>query len=132
MKEVMAIIRPNKMNATKQALVDSGIPSFTAAMVMGCGKRTLDKELAEAIYIGSIESTEMLPIIAKGPAYMPKRMITIVVPDKMVSNVIKIIIEINKTGSPGDGKIFVMPILDVIRVRTGESGEEAVDEMKGV
>ncbi|UKL13672.1 P-II family nitrogen regulator [Dissulfurimicrobium hydrothermale] len=132
MKEVLAIIRPNRMNVTKQALVGAGIPSFTAAMVMGRGKRTLDKELVEAIYTGSVESDEMLPLIAKGPACMPKRMISMVVPDQMVSSVVKIITEINQTGSPGDGKIFVMPMLDVVRVRTGESGESAIDEMKGI
>ena len=133
MKEVLAIIRQNRMNATKQALANAGIPSFTAAMVMGRGRRALDRELVEAIDgTGSVDSTEMLPLIGQGPALMPKRMISMIVPDKMVPGIVKTIIETNQSGSPGDGKIFVLPVTDVVRVRTGQSGENAIDEMKGL
>jgi len=131
MKEIMAIIRQNKINATKTALIENGFPSFTATKVMGRGKKSLDKALLEAMEKSQVDAPEMLPLIAKGPTLMPKRMISLVVPDDVVPNVVKIIIESNKTGNPGDGKIFVMPVSDVVRVRTGETGENAVDEMKG-
>lgn len=131
MKEIMAIIRQNKINATKTALIENGFPSFTATKVMGRGKKSLDKALLEAMEKSQVEAPEMLPLIAKGPALMPKRMISLVVPDDVVPSVVKIIIDSNKTGNPGDGKIFVMPVSDVVRVRTGEVGENAVDEMKG-
>lgn len=131
MKEVMAIIRMNKINATKSALVDAGFPAFTANKVMGRGKKALDKELVKAIDSGAMDGADALPMIARGPSLMPKRLISLIVPDECVKDVVKTIMDTNKTGNPGDGKIFVMPILDVVRVRTGEAGGTAVDEMTG-
>ena len=61
----------------------------------------------------------------RGKLY-PKRMITVVVPDKEVKTVVETIIEANKTGKPGDGKIFVLPIGDAVRVRTAETGEKSI------
>ena len=57
---------------------------------------------------------------------MPKRMLTIIVPDDAVTKLVKEIMKVNKTGKPGDGKIFVSPIEGAIRVRTGEFGGEAI------
>ena len=59
---------------------------------------------------------------------MSKRMISVVVPDNLVRVATKTIIEVNRTGNPGDGKIFVMPIREAIRVRTGETDDAALDE----
>jgi len=61
----------------------------------------------------------------RGKLY-PKRMITVVVPDKEVKAVVKTLIEVNQTGKPGDGKIFVLPVGDAVRVRTAETGEKSI------
>ncbi|TLM97675.1 P-II family nitrogen regulator, partial [bacterium] len=67
--------------------------------------------------------------LSMGPRLIAKRMISLVVPDVSVPGVVKILIETNQTKSAGDGKIFVLPISDAYRVRTGEAGEAAVSEM---
>ena len=59
---------------------------------------------------------------------IPKRMLSIVLPDALVSTVVKTIISTNKTGKSGDGKIFVMPVMDSVRIRTGENGNTVLDE----
>jgi nitrogen regulatory protein PII 2 len=58
---------------------------------------------------------------------IPKRMINVIVPDKLVKTVVSTVIKENQTGKSGDGKIFIMPVADSIRVRTGESGDETLD-----
>ncbi len=131
MKEILAIIRMNKINATKEALVEAGFPAFTACKVAGRGKRPLDQQMVEAMVQDPEVSTEVLPLLALGPRLLPKRMISLVVPDELVGKVVDKLIQVNRTGNPGDGKIFVLPISDVARVRTGQTGEAAVDEMTG-
>jgi nitrogen regulatory protein PII 2 len=64
--------------------------------------------------------------LPKVAMYVPKRLLTIVVPDDVVTKIVKEIVKINKTGKPGDGKIFVSPIDGAVRVRTGEVGGEAI------
>ena len=125
MKEVMAIVRMNKMNVTKQALADAGIASFTARKVMGRGKGKVDYLLLKGAQEGYEEAISQL---VPGPKLIPKRLITVVVPDAMVSTVVNTIIAVNQTGSPGDGKIFVAPITETYRVRTGERDDAALDE----
>jgi nitrogen regulatory protein PII 2 len=125
MKEVLAIVRMNKMNATKQALADAGIASFTARKVMGRGKGKVDYLLLKGAQEGFEEAISQL---APGPKLIPKRMISVVVPDPMVSAVVETIIEVNCTGAPGDGKVFVMPVCEAYRVRTGERDDVALDE----
>ncbi len=129
MKEVVAVIRINKMNQTKEALVQAGFPAFTATKVMGRGKKALDQNLVAAIEENPEDSLDALSLVAQGPRLMPKRMVKLVVPDSAVSEVVETIIKVNQTNSPGDGKIFVLPVSDVVRVRTGETGEQAIDEM---
>jgi nitrogen regulatory protein PII 2 len=124
-KEVMAIIRMNKMNQTKRALADAGIVSFTAHKVVGRGKGKVDYLLMKGAEAGCEEAIVQL---GPGPKLIPKRLLDVVVPDELVSSVVRTIIETNQTGNPGDGKVFVMPVLDAFRVRTGESGEAALDE----
>lgn len=126
MKEVLAIIRMNKMNETKRALADAGVPSMTARKVIGRGKGKVDYMILKGAQEGYEEAINQL---SPGPKFIPKRMLTIVVPDGLLDIVVSTIIKVNKTGSPGDGKIFVMPIVDVVRVRTAEHGDEALDEI---
>ena len=125
MKEILAIIRMNKMNETKRALSAAGISSLTARKVMGRGKGKVDYLLLEGAKAGYEEAINQL---GPGPKLIPKRMLNIIVTDDLVEKVIKTIIKVNKTGSPGDGKIFVEPLVDAIRVRTGEYGDLAIVE----
>lgn len=125
MKEVIAIIRMTKMNATKEALADAGVASFTARKVMGRGKGKVDYLLLKGAEEGYEEAISQL---GPGPRLVPKRMVSVVVPDKLVPLVTKTIIDVNQTGSPGDGKLFVMPVSEAVRVRTGETDDAALDE----
>jgi nitrogen regulatory protein PII 2 len=121
----MAIIRMNRMNQTKRALADAGIASFTARRVVGRGKGKVDYLLMKGAEAGCEEAIVQL---GPGPKLIPKRLLNMVVPDDLAPSVVRTIIEVNQTGHPGDGKIFVMPALDAVRVRTGENGEAALDE----
>ena len=123
MKEILAIIRMNKMNETKRALSDAGISSLTARKVIGRGKGKVDYLLLQGAQQGFDEAINQL---GPGPKLIPKRMLTLVVPDGKVDLVVRTIIRVNKTGSPGDGKIFVCPVADAIRVRTAETGDIAI------
>jgi nitrogen regulatory protein PII 2 len=125
MKEIMAIIRMNMMNKTKAALIEAGIPSMTARDVLGRGKGLVDFKLLEGAEKGYEEAISQL---GQTQRLIPKRMLSIVVPDKLVPKVVKLIIKVNQTKKSGDGKIFVMPISDAARVRTGEAGAKAIDE----
>jgi nitrogen regulatory protein PII 2 len=125
MKDVMAIIRLNKINQTKEALSAAGISSFTATgRVLGRGKGLVDFRLLQGAQAGSPEAIGQL---GGGPKLVPKRLLTVVVPDDKVQLVVDTIIAVNQTGHAGDGKIFVLPILDAHRVRTGEYGDEVLD-----
>jgi nitrogen regulatory protein PII 2 len=124
MKEVLAVIRMNKMNQTKRALLDADLPSFTARKVMGRGKGKVDYLLLKGAEEGYDEAINQL---GPGPKLIPKRMLQLIVPDNLVDDVVDTIISVNKTGAPGDGKIFVAPVSDAIRVRTGEAGEDVLD-----
>ena len=125
MKEVLAIIRMTKMNATKEALAEAGVASFTARKVMGRGTGKVDYLLLKGAEEGHEEAISQL---GPGPKLVPKRMVSVVVPDKLVPLVTHTIIAVNQTGSPGDGKLFVMPVSEAVRVRTGETDDAALDE----
>ncbi len=120
--EIIAIVRPNKMLATKKALAEIGLPSFTALKCFGRGKQ--GGRIGELTYPVSpeiVKKAEEFPY-----TFIPKRLIWAVVPKSMVSKVVETIIRVNQTGEYGDGKIFVLPIDEAFRVRTGESGLEAL------
>ena len=123
MKEVIAIVRINMMNQTKQALTDCGIDAFFAHEAHGRGKGFVNPHVLEGIEQGYEEAASLLG--EKGKLY-PKRMVTAVVEDKQVACVVQTIININQTGMPGDGKVFVLPISDAVRVRTGEMGVKSI------
>lgn len=127
MKEVMAVIRLNMMNKTKQALAEAGITSFTAtSKVLGRGKGKVDFRVMAGAQEGSEEA---IALLGQGPRLIPKRLITVVVPEALVPMVVKAIIKTNQTGKPGDGKIFVLPVTEAYRVRTGEVGNAVLDEV---
>jgi nitrogen regulatory protein PII 2 len=123
MKELIAVVRINMMNQTKKALSDAGIAAFFAHECQGRGKGFVNPKILEGVDQGYEEAASVLG--EKGKLY-PKRLVTAVVEDSQVDDVVKAIIAINKTGKPGDGKVFVLPVADAIRVRTGEKGEIAI------
>ena len=123
MQEIMAVIRMNKMNQTKKALADAGIPAFVAREGYGRGKGLVNQAVLDGAAAGNEEAIALLG--TKGRLY-PKRIISIVVPDSQVKEAVDALMSVNKTGQAGDGKIFVMPVSDSIRVRTGEAGEAAI------
>lgn len=126
MKEVMAIVRQNKVNVTKEALADSGIPAFTCRKVLGRGKKLIDMTLLRSI----VDSGE-IPVNAQGEylsetnRLISKRVFTMIVEDEDVDKVVSTIMDVNSTGNPGDGKIFILPIYENYRVRNGELTTEA-------
>jgi nitrogen regulatory protein PII 2 len=126
MREVMAIIRMNMMNKTKKALSDEGISSMTAKEVLGRGKGLVDYSLLEGAEKGYEEAIAQL---GQSQRLIPKRLLTLIVPDKLVQKTVRTITQVNKTGKSGDGKIFVMPVAGSVSVRTGEFGDGVLDEV---
>ncbi|MEN8908044.1 MAG: P-II family nitrogen regulator [Clostridiales bacterium] len=127
MKEVMAIIRMNMIGKTKEALSKENFPSMSCRRVMGRGKKKVDYSLIEDyIKDGELPSNNIAEAISEGHRLIPKRLLTLIVKDDEVDKVVDTIIKVNTNGKPGDGKIFVIPIIDSIRVRTGETGDQAI------
>jgi nitrogen regulatory protein PII 2 len=137
MKEVTAIIRRDKLPETKKALDDLGYPSLTIQSVEGRGKQRgamcaeMDSEMPDsyctAVKLKPTPSAYALDhTLPKLALFVPKRLLTIVVPDDVVLTVVKSIMKVNRTGRAGDGKIFVSPIEGAVRVRTGEMNGEAI------
>lgn len=128
MKEILAVIRMNMINKTKDALLVEGFASLNCRKVSGRGRKKVDFTIIERMITDGIEisSPTAAEVISEGHRLIPKRLISLVVKDDEVKKVVETIINTNSFGNPGDGKIFVMSVLDAIRVRTSESGEEAV------
>ncbi len=137
MKEITAIIRRDKLPETKKVLEDLGYPSLTIQSVEGRGKQKgamcaeMDSEMPDsfctAVKLKPTPSAYALEhTLPKIALFVPKRLLTIVVPDDVVSTVVKSLIRVNRTGRAGDGKIFVSPIDNALRVRTGEMNGEAI------
>jgi len=112
MKKIEAIIKPFKLDDVKEALIEADISRITISEVKGHGRQHGHTEL----YRGNEYVVE----------YLPKIKIEIVVNEEFVEKAIDAIIKGAKTGKIGDGKIFVSPIEDVVRIRTGERGSDAV------
>jgi nitrogen regulatory protein PII len=112
MKKVEAIIKPFKLDDVKEALTGIGVIGMTVTEVRGFGRQKGHTEL----YRGSEYTVD----------FLPKVKIEVVVSDALVKKVVDTIASAAKTGSIGDGKVFVLPINESIRIRTGETGESAV------
>ena len=112
MKMVISIIRPHKLNDVKEALVDIGIVGMTATEVKGFGRQKGHTE----IYRGSEYSVD----------FQPKIRLEIAIAEEKVEEVLQAIRSSAETGKIGDGKIFVLPLDDVVRIRTGETGRDAL------
>jgi nitrogen regulatory protein P-II 1 len=112
MKKIEAIIRPFKMEDVKDALTQIGIAGITVSEVKGSGRQKGHTE----VYRGSEYSLE----------FPPKIKFEIVVPDDRVRKAVETIVEAARTGKIGDGKVFVLPIEQAIRIRTEEWGETAI------
>ncbi|MDA3853988.1 MAG: P-II family nitrogen regulator [Bacteroidales bacterium] len=125
MKTVMAIIRIDKMNRTKRMLSAAGISSMTAlSHVHGRGNGLVDRKIVEGATQNIPEAVAQL---GTEPRLRPQRVVYVTVPNDKVETVVNTIIEANQTGQPGDGKIFVLPENDAIRVRSGEYGDHVLD-----
>ncbi|OPZ89955.1 MAG: Nitrogen regulatory protein P-II [Firmicutes bacterium ADurb.Bin419] len=127
MKEVLAIIRMEMINKTKEALLTEGFTSLNCRKVLGRGKKKVDVAVIESIANGvEISSPVVAQALSEVHRLVPKRLLSLFVKDDDVKKVIDTIIEVNSKGKAGDGKIFVMPVEDVVKVRTGETGEVAI------
>jgi nitrogen regulatory protein P-II 1 len=112
MRKVEAIIKPFKLDEVKEALHDIGIQGMTVTEVKGFGRQKGHTEL----YRGAEYVVD----------FLPKIKIEIAVPDEMADKVVQAVVGAANTGRIGDGKIFVLPMEEVIRIRTGERGQDAL------
>jgi nitrogen regulatory protein PII 2 len=126
MKEVMCFIRANKVNDTKRALAGDGFPAFTCRKCLGRGKMSIDPDLLNAVLaVGELPLSPIGENLTEATRLIAKRFFTLIVEEKDVDKVIETIVEANQTGNPGDGRIFVLPILETYTVRSGEPTAEA-------
>jgi len=112
MKLIMAIVKPFKLDEVREALTGLGVQGLTVSEVKGFGRQKGQTE----IYRGAEYSV----------SFLPKVKIEIAVADDMVDSVVEAISKSANTGRIGDGKIFVLDILQAVRIRTGETGAEAL------
>lgn len=112
MKKIEAIIKPFKLDEVKEALSEIGIQGITVSEVKGFGRQKGHTEL----YRGAEYVVD----------FIPKIKMEIVVGDDIVSKVVETLVEAAKTGRIGDGKVFVTPVDEIVRIRTGEKGEDAI------
>lgn len=112
MKKIEAIIKPFKLDELKQAMSEMGITGMTISEVKGFGRQKGHKE----VYRGAEYEVD----------FIPKVKVEIVIPAEITEKVVETIQSSIKTGKIGDGKIFVLPLDEVCRIRTGETGKEAI------
>jgi len=112
MKKIEAIIKPFKLEEVKNALTKIGVQGMTVTEVKGFGRQKGHTE--------SYRGTEY------AIDFLPKSKIEIIIPDELVPPVIETIEKAAKTGKIGDGKIFLSPVEEIIRIRTGERGKDAI------
>ena len=113
MKKIEAIIKPYRLDEIKEALFNIGVQGMTVSEVKGVGRQKGQTEL----YRGSEYDVD----------FLPKMKIEVVAVDADYEQIVETIIEHAKTGSIGDGKIFIFPVEEAIRIRTGESGQSAIE-----
>ncbi len=112
MKKIEAIVRPHKIDDVREALLEAGFRGLTLSEVKGVGRQKGHTE----VYRGAEYHID----------FLPKVKLEIVVADQKLESALSIIIKASRTGNVGDGKIFVLPVEEFIRVRTEEVGEEAL------
>ena len=112
MKKVESVIRPHLLDAVKNALQEVGVVGMTVSEVKGFGRQKGHTET----YRGSEYKVE----------FLPKVKIEVAVPDEIADQVVDAILKSAKTGKFGDGKVFITPLQEVVRIRTGERGEAAL------
>jgi nitrogen regulatory protein P-II 1 len=112
MKKVEAVIKPFKLEEVKDALTEIGIQGLTVSEVKGFGRQKGHTEL----YRGAEYVVD----------FIPKIKIEVVVPDNIAEKVVEAIVNAARTGRIGDGKVFIIPVEDTVRIRTGERGENAI------
>jgi nitrogen regulatory protein P-II 1 len=112
MKKIEAIIKPFKLEEVKDALTEIGVQGLTVSEVKGFGRQKGHTEL----YRGAEYVVD----------FIPKIKIEVVVPDDIAEKVVETIVNAARTGRIGDGKVFVIPVEDAVRIRTGERGENAI------
>lgn len=112
MKKIEAVIKPYKLEDIKNELINIGITGMTVTNAEGFGSQK--------------GHTEFYRDVEYNVAFIPKIKIEIVISDDKVEEAVKIIEETARTGKIGDGKIFILPVYDVIKIRTGERGEAAL------
>ena len=112
MKKIEAIVKPFKLDDVREALTDLGITGMTVTEVKGFGRQK--------------GHTEVYRCAEYAVDFLPKIKIELVLPDDQVERVIEVIVETARSGKVGDGKIFVLPVEDAIRIRTGERSDAAV------
>ncbi len=114
MKEIMAIIRPNKYFKTKRKLIENGFNAMSTKEVLGRGRKKV------------VFRTETKEEETVGLDFIAKRIIEMVARDEDVPRIVKIILDENSTGHPGDGKIFISPVEGAQRIRTGQQGDDVL------
>jgi nitrogen regulatory protein P-II 1 len=112
MKKIEAIVRHNKVDAVKEALTKVGITGMTVTEVRGFGRQRGHQET----YRGTEYTVD----------FVPKAKIEVVVGDDLADKALTAVVEAARTGQVGDGKVFVVPLSNIVRVRTGESGAAAI------
>jgi nitrogen regulatory protein P-II 1 len=112
MKKIEAIVKPFKLDEVREALSELGVSGLTVTEVKGFGRQKGHTEL----YRGAEYVVD----------FLPKVKVEVVVPDKLVEQAVEAIVKAARTGKIGDGKIFVVDVDQVVRIRTGETGEDAV------
>ena len=112
MKKVEAIIKPFKLDDVKESLSNLGVKGLTVSEVKGFGRQRGHRE----VYRGAEYQVD----------FVSKIKIEVVMEDELVSEAVKVIQEKARTGQIGDGKIFILPVEDAIRIRTGETGKDAI------
>ena len=112
MKKIEAIIKPFKLDDVREALTELGVTGMTVSEVKGFGRQRGHTE----VYRGAEYAVD----------FLPKVKIEVVLPEDQIERTVEAIIEAARSGKIGDGKIFVLPVEEVIRIRTGETGETAI------
>jgi nitrogen regulatory protein PII len=112
MKKIEAIVKPFKMEDVKEALAEVGVEGMTVSEVKGFGRQKGHTE----IYRGSEYTVD----------FLPKVKFEIVISDERVQKAVEVIVKAAKTGKIGDGKVFILPMEEAIRIRTEERGESAI------